>query len=137
MIRSVKDLKKLETVAIDGRIGAIADCYFDDERWAIRYVVVDTGKWLPGRQVLISPLSIRHADWNEQRLALSLSRDQVKHSPGIDAHQPVSQRREQEYFDYYGLPYYWGHAGLWGAHAIPVMPMSGRSRRSTVMSPGR
>lgn len=122
MIRSAKGMHKYEVVASDGRIGAIDDFYFDDERWAIRYVVVDTGRWLPGRQVLVSPLSIGRTDWSEQQLFLTISRDQVKDSPGIDAHQPVSRRREQEYFDYYGYPYYWGHAGLWGAQAIPMMP---------------
>ena len=122
MIRSARGLHKFAIVATDGPIGAIDDFLFDDERWAIRYVVVDTGRWLPGRQVLISPLSISRTDWHEQRIALSISRDAVKHSPGIDAHQPVSRRREQEYFDYYGYPYYWGQAGLWGAHALPMMP---------------
>ena len=122
MIRSAKEMHKFEIVASDGRIGAIDDFYFDDDRWAIRYVVVDTGRWLPGRQVLISPLSISRTQWNEGRVALSISRDAVKNSPGIDVHQPVSRRREQEYFDYYGYPYYWGQAGLWGAHAVPMMP---------------
>jgi hypothetical protein len=58
MIRSAKRMHKFEIAASDGRIGAIDDFYFDDERWAIRYVVVDTGRWVPGRQVLISLLSI-------------------------------------------------------------------------------
>jgi hypothetical protein len=122
MIRSAKDMRKFEIVASDGRVGAVDDFYFDDERWAIRYVVADTGRWLPGRQVLISPLSVTQTNWNEQRLLLSISRNQVKDSPGIDAHQPVSRRREQDYFDYFGYPYYWGHAGLWGAHPVPMIP---------------
>ena len=122
MIRSAKQMKKFEIVATDGRIGSIDDFYFDDERWAIRYVVVNTGRWLPGRRVLISPLSIGRIEWNEQRLLLSISRDQVKDSPGIDTHRPVSRGHERDYLDYYGYPYYWGHAGLWGAHAVPMMP---------------
>lgn len=122
MIRSAKRMHKFEIVASDGRIGAIDDFLFDDERWAIRYVVVDTGRWLPGRQVLISPLAVSRTHWTEQRLDLSISRDEVKNSPGIDVHQPVSRRREQEYLDYYGYPYYWGQAALWGAHALPMMP---------------
>ena len=121
MIRSVKHMKKLAIVAIDGPIGSLDDVYFDDERWAIRYVVVDTGRWLPGRRVLISPLSVSRTEWNEQRILLSIFRDQVRDSPDIDMHQPVSRRQEREYFDYYGYPYYWDHAGLWGAHTIPIL----------------
>lgn len=122
MIRSVKHLKKFDIFATDGRIGAVDDLYFDDERWAIRYLVVDTGTWLPGRRVLISPLSVTRTEWGEQRLLLSISRRQVHDSPGLDAHQPVSRRQEREYFDYYGYPYYWGQAGLWGAHPLPMLP---------------
>jgi hypothetical protein len=123
MIRSAKGMDKFEIVATDGRIGAIDDFYFDDERWAIRYLVVDTGRWLPGRQVLISPLSIGGTEWGDQQVLLSISRDQVKNSPDVDTHQPVSRRREQDFFDYYGYPYYWGHVGLWGAHPVPMMRM--------------
>lgn len=122
MIRNVKHMKRLTMVATDGPIGSFHDIYFDDERWAIRYVVVDTGAWLPGHRVLISPLSVGRTEWNEQRLLLSISRDQVRHSPDIDTHQPVARRHERDYLDYYGYPYYWGHAGLWGAHAIPMLP---------------
>jgi len=118
----MEHMKKFEIVATDGRIGAVDDFYFDDERWAIRYVVVDTGRWLPGRRVLVSPLSITLTEWSEQRLRLSISRDQVRDSPGIDTHRPVSRRHERDHLDYYGYPYYWGHAGLWGAHAIPMLP---------------
>ena len=122
MIRSAKQMKKFEILATDGRIGTLDDVYFDDARWAIRYVVADTGRWLPGRRILISPLSINRTDWNGQKLVLSISRDQLQQSPGIDAHRPVSRRHERDYLDYYGYPYYWGHAGLWGAHTVPMLP---------------
>jgi hypothetical protein len=129
MIRSAREIRKFEVAANDGRIGSVDDFYFDDERWAIRYAVVDTGHWLPGRRVLISPLSISRTDWNDRRLLLSISRDQVKASPDIDTHQPVSRRHEQDYLDYYGYPYYWGQAALWGAHAIPMMPTAAQIAR--------
>ena len=43
--------------ATDGNFGSLADIYFDDVHWQVRYFVVDTGIWLPGRLVLISPAS--------------------------------------------------------------------------------
>jgi uncharacterized protein YrrD len=122
MVRSVKEMKKVEVVATDGPIGSVDDFYFDDERWAIRYVVVDTGRLLSGRRVLISPVSVSRTEWGEKRLLLSISRERVNNSPGIDTHQPVSRRHERNYLDYYGYPYYWGHAGLWGAYATPMLP---------------
>ena len=62
MLRNVKDLRSYAIRATDGIIGHVDDFYFDDEAWAIRYLVVETGKWLPDRQVLISPISIGHPD---------------------------------------------------------------------------
>jgi uncharacterized protein YrrD len=122
MIRSVTHLKRFEVVATDGPIGSIEDFYFDAERWAVRYLIVDTGKWLPGRRVLISPVSVTRAEWGEQRLVLSITRDQVKNSPGLETHKPVSRQHEMDYLDYYGYPYYWGQAGLWGAYPNPMLP---------------
>jgi hypothetical protein len=54
MLRSVKELQGYAIRAIDGDIGQVHDFYFDDQSWLIRYLVVDTGNWLPGRRVLIS-----------------------------------------------------------------------------------
>jgi hypothetical protein len=122
MIRSVKHLKRYDVVATDGSIGSVSDFYFDDERWTIRYLVVDTGKWLPGRLVLISPYSVTRTEWGEQRLLLSITREQVKSSPGIDTDKPVSRQHEADYLSYYGYPFYWGHAGLWGAYPTPLLP---------------
>ena len=122
MIRSAKDMRRFEIVATDGRVGSADDFYFDDNRWAIRYVVVDTGNWVKGQRVLISPWSVSRTEWDERRLLLSISRQQVEDSPDIDTHQPISRRQESSYLDYYGYPYYWTHAGLWGAQALPMLP---------------
>ena len=122
MIRSVKHLKRFDIVATDGSIGAVDDFYFDDERWVVRYIVVDTGKWLPGRRVLISPYSVIRTEWGEQRVLLSITRGQVKDSPAIDTHQPVSRQHETNYLRHFGYPYYWTHAGLWGAYPSPMLP---------------
>jgi hypothetical protein len=49
--------------ALDGEIGRIKDVYFDDHRWTVRYLVVDSGGWLTGRKVLISAISVASIDW--------------------------------------------------------------------------
>ena len=119
MLRNVKELQGFAIHATDGVIGDVDDLYFDDEDWAIRYLVVDTGSWLSGRQVLISPLAVGHPDWMGQQLPVSLTKAQVERSPDIDTRKPVSRQHEAAYFGYYGYPYYWGGAGLWGMGAYP------------------
>jgi hypothetical protein len=121
MLRGVNDLKGFRIVATDGEIGDVEEFYFDDERWAIRYLVVNTGNWLSGRQVLISPFSVMHLDRDNRQLHLTLTQNQVEKSPHIDTHRSVSRQMEAAYADYYGYPYYWGSPFLWGAEEYPVL----------------
>ena len=118
MIRSVKDLEGFAIGATDGTIGKVTDFYFDDESWVIRYVVVDTSAWL-GREVLLSPYSMGEPDWGREVLPVTITKEQVKHSPGIDTDNPISRQCEKSYLGYYGYPYYWGGSGLWGEQDHP------------------
>jgi hypothetical protein len=113
-------LKDFVIRAIDGDIGAVHQLYFDDETWGIRYLVVDTGGWLGGRRVLISPFSITRTDWDAKRLDVALTKKQVENSPDIDTHQPVSRQHEAAYLGYFGFPYYWGGPFLWGTAYYPT-----------------
>jgi hypothetical protein len=125
MLHKLNDLDDFSIHATDGNIGSIKDFYFDDKQWVIRYFIVETGSWLDSRKVLLSPISIKHLDLEEKVLTLSIAMDQVKHSPPIDTQQPVSQQYEIDYLSYYGYPFYWGNAGLWGAYASPTMIAAG------------
>jgi hypothetical protein len=120
MLQRATDVIGYNIVATDAELGSVHDVYFDDEAWVVRYVVVDTGKWLPGRLVLISPVSVSRPDWLSRLLGVSLTRQQVKDSPSIDTNRPVSRRNELHYLRHYGLPPYWGAAGLWGGAASPA-----------------
>ena len=39
---------KLE--GLDGVIGKVSQFYSDDDLWAIRYLVIDTKNWWPGKK---------------------------------------------------------------------------------------
>ena len=119
MLRSMKDLEHYAVGATDGAVGQVRDFFFDDASWVIRYLVVDTGSWLSGRKVLISPMSVRQADWTARLLPVAITKAQVESSPDIDTHKPVSRQHEMDYLGYYGYPYYWDGMGLWGEGLYP------------------
>jgi hypothetical protein len=125
MLRNTTDLEGYVIGATDGTIGHVKDFYFDDAAWVIRYLVVDTGAWLSSRKVLISPFAIGHPNWNEKILPVSITKEQVKRSPDIDTEKPVSRQQESQYLEYYGYPYYWVGAGVWGQGAYPSMMLPG------------
>lgn len=119
MLHNIKELTGFSVGATDGEIGKVKDAYFDDQRWAIRHLVVDTGGWLSERKVLISPRSVRGIDWNEEVIRVDLTKDQVKDSPSIDTDRPVSRQHEIDYYRYFGYPNYWEGANLWGNTMVP------------------
>ncbi len=121
MLRDSRALERLSVHATDGDIGHVRDIYFDDERWVMRYLVVETGGWLIGRDVLISPIAITEVDWDARRVHVNLTRQKVEDSPGIESHRPVSRQGEAALFRHYGYPYYWSGPYAWGYAVLPVL----------------
>lgn len=121
MLRSIKKIYGDKLGASNGEIGHVRDFYFDDRDWAVRYVVADTGNWLRGRKVLLSPYSLGRLDHDHRVLRVNLTRAQIEKSPSIEAHKPVSRQFEEEYYQYFGWPYYWQGDGLWGENGFPVL----------------
>lgn len=107
MLHSTAELARLSIHATDGTIGSLENLYFDDIQWRVRYLVVDTGHWLPGRLVLIGPSSVERTDLPGRQLHVKLSKQQVADSPGIETHETVSRQHELHMARYYGWPVYW------------------------------
>ncbi len=124
MLQSINNLKGRSIHATDGDIGSVDQIFFDDETWTVRYLVVDTGNWLPGRHVLISPIALGDTDRTADVLNVSLTKKQINDSPDIETDKPVSRQRESEYFQYYGYVPYWYGGGLWGAGAAYPLGMT-------------
>lgn len=122
MLRSARELRGYRVRATDGDIGRVADVYFDDSAWTVRYLVVDTGGWLSGRQVLVSPASCRAPDAAARILPVALGRQQVQSSPPAEADLPVSRQQEIELAAYYGWPDYWVGEPVYGAGGVGWAP---------------
>jgi uncharacterized protein YrrD len=118
-LRRTKDLYEYTIAAIDTDIGRVHDFYFDDQRWAIRYIVVATGIFLSRRKILISPVALRHPAFSPLHINANLSWEQVRDSPSIDLHKPVSRQHEIEHHKHYGWPFYWGGKNVWGSWQSP------------------
>jgi hypothetical protein len=124
MLQSIKHLYGNKLGASDGDIGEVKDFYFDDQTWAVRYVIADTGNWLTGRQVLISPHAFGSIYPAGKAMLVKLTRKQIADSPTIETHKPVSRQYEEDYHRYYGWPYYWEGDGLWGGmRGFPILEL--------------
>jgi hypothetical protein len=121
MLQSIKQLLGNKLGASDGDIGHVKDFYFDDQNWGVRYLVADTGNWLPGRQVLLSPHAIGNLHQAGKILRVKLTRKKIEDSPAIESHKPVTRQHEEEYHRYYGWPDYWLGDGIWGVSENTIL----------------
>ena len=112
MKQELEHLYGLKLSATDSDIGKVKDFYFDDQTWQIRCLVADTGGWLSGRQVLLSPHAfdtdaLDNAHGDADHLRVNLTRQQIEDSPSIETHRTVSRQYEEKYYSYHGWPHYW------------------------------
>ncbi len=123
MLRTGSALRGYAIKAKDGEIGTVSDFLFHDQTWKVRWLVVDTGSWLPGRQVLVHPSAIGRIDDERHQLPVALTKAQVEGSPSILHDQPVSQQMERHLYDYYRWDPDWGDS-YFGANpnaiALPI-----------------
>jgi hypothetical protein len=83
MLLSIKQLVGNKLAVMDGDIGHVKDFYFDDKNWVIRYMVADTGSWLTGRLILLSPHAFGAIDQDEKTMHITLSKKKIQGCPSI------------------------------------------------------
>jgi sporulation protein YlmC with PRC-barrel domain len=136
MLRSALEIRGYRIRTTDGEIGKAHDLYFDDAEWRVRYLVVDTGRWLPGRRVLVSPVSLGRPDWSSQVVPVTLNCEQIEKSPPVAADEPVSRQLEHALVTHFGWPMYWAppsptNPGAAGTPPISPAPQVEREQAQT------
>lgn len=96
-LRSSKEVIGYDIKATDDLIGHVEDLLIDDQDWSIQLIVVDTRNWLPGKQVMVSPQRVADIDWIQQKVTVTLARDEVEHSPEFDPDNPSLHARNDLY----------------------------------------
>jgi uncharacterized protein YrrD len=102
-LRSASEVHGYHVEAADGSIGHVDDFLFDEQGWSLRYLVVDTRNWLPGRQVLIATDWVQRVSWKEHKAHVALTRAEVRDSPEYDS-QSLTQSAEQALHRHYRRP---------------------------------
>lgn len=108
MLKNASGIHGYAVAASDGLLGTVSDFLFDDASWLVRWLVVDTGKWLSGRKVLLPVTVLGHLDLQKRQFSVRLTMHQIEDSPDIDAERPVSRQMETSIYNYYGWSPYWG-----------------------------
>ena len=106
-LHSARDVVGHHVHATDGDVGHVEDFLVDESTWAIRYVVVDTANWLPGRKVVIAPAWIKDVSWDDSRVHVDLLRREVEKAPEYDPSAPLERALESRLYEHYRRPAYW------------------------------
>ena len=105
--RRVRDISALTLYASDGQIGSVVELYFDDQNWKVRYLIINTGGWLSGRNVLIAPIAVAGIDDADASMRINLRKDQIEQAPPIEKAKTVSRRYEEAYYKHFRWAPYW------------------------------
>jgi hypothetical protein len=105
-LRSMKDVTGYSIEATDGDLGHVHDFVVDDDSWTIRYMIIDTGNWLPGKKILLAPTWISRVDWKNSKVYVNLSRESIKTGPELDPER-LDREYETQLYKHYGQPNYW------------------------------
>lgn len=100
-LRSCAEVTGYGLRATDSTIGHLEDFMLDAQTWAIRYLVVDTRHWLPGKHVVIPPQWIKNVDWAQRVVDLDVSSALVKASPEFDPSSELSRAHETNLYRHY------------------------------------
>jgi len=136
MLWSASSVKGYAIEASDGQLGTVRDVLFDDQTWKTRWLVVHTGLWLLGRDVLLPLSALGTPDQTLRQFPVQLTRQQVKDSPNVDLDLPVSRQIEASVYGYYNWNPYWGSmlSPIGTAVGAPVF-MSESNRDAKVLEP--
>ncbi|HLN12249.1 MAG TPA: PRC-barrel domain-containing protein [bacterium] len=106
-LRSTHAVSGYHIQATDGEIGHIADFVIDDATWAIRYLIIDTQNWWPGKKVLVAPQWIERVSWDESKVFVNLTREAIRRSPEYADGSPPTREYETGLYRHYDRQGYW------------------------------
>ena len=105
-LRSVAELSGYHIAATDGEVGHVDNLLIDDVTWSVRYIVVDTKNWWPGKHVLISPYAVGKIHWDTRVVGVDVSKERVLESPPWEPSAIIDQYYEKRLHTHYGWPGY-------------------------------
>jgi hypothetical protein len=135
MLIHAEDLWHFRVRAVDGEIGRIHDLQVDDQRWAVREIVVDVGHWLTGHLVLVRPAVVASSSRGRRTIAVALTAEQIADAPSVETDPAVARQHSVEAYQYLGLPLVLGGLESWTPVFAPAEFFESNSPRLREFDP--
>ena len=109
-LRSFNEVRGYHIQAKDKEFGHLEDLFLDEENWVIRYLLIDTRNILPGKDVLIAPEWIQSISWNDEKIFVNKTKEEIKSAPEYKEEKSeylVHRDYEEKLYDHYDEIKYW------------------------------
>jgi len=106
-LRSCHEVIGYHIHASDGEVGQVRGFLVDENTWAVRYMIVDTGSWWRGHEVLIAPGWIKAVEWSDNTVAVDMTRQALMDAPVYDSNVPFGRTDEASVHQHHGRTGYW------------------------------
>lgn len=113
-LRSTHDVTGYHVQAKDEEIGHVEDFIIDDDTWTIRYLIINTQHFWPGKKILISSRWIDHIVWSDSKVFVDLLGETIRQSPEYTDLSLLNQEYEKELHMHYKQPVYWDDTSTFG-----------------------
>jgi sporulation protein YlmC with PRC-barrel domain len=77
-LRSTRSVHGYHIQTAEGEIGHVTDFMIDDKSWAIRHLVVETGHWFHGKEIVISPAHIERISYEKSKVFVSVTKGAIQ-----------------------------------------------------------
>ncbi len=90
-LQSTQAVRGYAIHAADGEIGHVSGFMVDEKSWAIRDLVIETGSWLSGKEILVPVSKVDRISYEESTVFITLTKEDIQRTPEdtVAHHEPV------------------------------------------------
>jgi len=100
-LRSCTEIVGYDIHSADDSVESVEDVLVDARTWALRFLVVDTRRWLPGGRVVVPTSRLHAIDWVDRRIETDLDDEVISKSPAFDVERLNDADFEREIDGYF------------------------------------
>lgn len=102
-LRSGASYKGLSLDLNEGPAGRILDLVVDTDTMTVPHMVVETGSWLPERQVLLPTAKVTKVDWSARKVYVDANQADITSAPDVFENDQLTTKGSGTLLTYYGI----------------------------------
>jgi hypothetical protein len=106
-LRTTREVIGYSVQTKNGEFGYVDDFIVDSDEWVIRYLVLNTGDFLPSRKILTGAHWVKDISWDNRAVSFDIDINTLRNGPTYDSSVLLSRDFERRVYQYYEKTPYW------------------------------